>query len=412
MNDTITELSRKSSNPATDDKKKNNQLNSFFHKDQRINYSDGLNLRVVSTKKELINFFLAPWNIYKHDDYWIPPLLGELKNFFSKNNPFWNHTEAKLFILFRNEEVIGRIGVFVDYLYCEKVNEKVGFFGFFECIENYDCAEILLSAAQNWLKTKNIVLIQGPINGRIDNGCGFLYDGMNTFPSILSVHSPLYYNSFAEKFGFVPIRDFVEYRLDLQGPIPEKVKQKSRVCSEMGIKIRKLNRMRTRKELDWWIPLFLETFQDHWGFVPVSSDEVRLRYGIKQLRWIVEPNLFLIAEINNEPIGYIWSTPDYNQILKEINGKIELLNIFKLLYNKKKINTGKIQYIGVKKSFRNKDISTLLNYKTIVEMKKMGYINAVVSCIDAKNTNAILTISNTGAIPYRKYRIYGKSIDK
>ncbi len=393
------------------DKIQNTKINSFMHKEPKIALSNGLDLQVVSTKKDLMDFFLIPWNIYKNDSYWSPPLLGEFKDFFRQNNPFWEHADAKLFLLYKSEKIIGRIAAFIDHLYCGTIKEKIGFFGFFECIDNYEYAEILLSAAQNWLKSKDIKIMQGPINGRIDNGCGFLYDGNNTFPGILSVHSPLYYNSFAETFGLAPIRDFIEYYLDLQNPIPEVVKQKASNCSERGITIRKFNRVRTRKELDWWIPLFLETFQNHWGFVPVSVDEVRLRYGIKQLRWIVDPDLFLIAELNNEAIGYIWSTPDYNQILRKINGKNELANIFKLIYNKKKINKGKIQYIGVKKECRTKDVSALLNYKTIIEMKKMGYKSTVVSCIDAKNTNAIRTISNTGAKPYRKYRIYGKSID-
>jgi hypothetical protein len=410
MKNTVNKLSETNFHYINDGNIQRNNIYPYFHKKDTIDYSNGLNLRVVSNKKDLMNFFLIPWKIYKHDPYWIPSLLGDMKNFFSKKNPFWIHSEAKLFILLKNEEIVGRIAAFIDYLYCKKIHEKVGFFGYFECFDHYEYADILFSAAQNWLKSKNISRMQGPINGRIDNGCGFLYSGENTYPGILSVHSYLYYNSFAETFGLDPIRDFVEYRLDLQKSIPDEVKQKSRKCSESGVKIRTFNRMRTKKELDWWAPLFLETFQDHWGFVPVPADEVRLRYGIKQLRWIVEPNLFLIAEINNKPIGYIWSTPDYNQILKKINGKIDLLNIFKLIYNKSKINKGKIQYIGVKKEFRHKDISSLLNYKTIIEMKKMGYKSTVVSCIDAKNTNAIQTISNTGAIPYRKYQIYGKNI--
>lgn len=412
MNKTGNELFKTSSKLTNNPKKKNDKKNSFFHNEKRITFPNDLTLHVVSNKKDLLDFFLTPRNIYNNDPYWIPPLLDEMKNLFDKKNTFWNHAEAKLFILFKKEKIVGRIAGFIDQLYCDTVNEKIGFFGFFECINNYDYAEILLSAVQNWLKSKDITAMQGPINGRIDIGCGFLYDGKDTYPSILSVHCPFFYNSFAESFGLVPIRDFVEHYLDFQTPIPHEIKEKSRKCSKDGIEIRKFNRMRTRKELRWWIPFFLDTFKHHWGFVPVPIDEVRLRYGIKQLRWIVDPNFFLIAEKNNEPVGYIWSTPDYNQILKDINGKNEIINILKLIFNKKKINRGKIQLIGIKKEFRNNDISALLNDKTILEMKKMGYASTIVSIIDTKNEKPMKIMSKTGGKPYRKYRVYTKNIDK
>jgi len=96
---------------------------------------------------------------------------------------------------------VGRVAVIIDYRYCETVGEKVGFFGFFECIQDYNIFSALLDVSQRWLASKGLSVMRGPINGRVDVGCGFLYTGFDSPPSLLSSYSPPYYISFAEKFG-------------------------------------------------------------------------------------------------------------------------------------------------------------------------------------------------------------------
>jgi len=154
----------------------------------------------------------------------------------------------------------------------------------------------------------------------------------------------------------------------------------------------------------------LETFKDHWGYVPVSGEEVRSRFGVKQLRWIVDPDLFLIAEKNDEPIAYIWSTPDYNQIFKKMNGKFNIIQTMDFLLKKNQIKKGILQFIGIKKGVRNQNIGSLLNYKILVEMKNRGYTVAEVGWIDEQNIVAHKTISYTGATVYKIFRVFEKNI--
>ena len=283
-------------------------------------------------------------------------------------------------------------------------------FGFFECINDYDCAEALFQSAQKWLVLKNMDIIRGPINGRIDIGCGFLHTGFNSRPSLLSSYSPPYYTSFAEKFNMKKARDQLLYYIDLKKPIPKKLQEKAQQCAASDIKIRKFNRLRANKEMNWWIDFFLETFVEHWGYVPVSHNEVKTRFGIKQLRLIVDPDLFLIAEFNGLPVAYIWSTPDYNQIFKNMNGRLGPYQLLKILLMKKRINKGKMQFISIKKEFRNKNIGSYLNYKTLVEMKHRGYLGVEVGFIDEKNDIAHTTIAITGANMYKRFRIFDKNI--
>jgi len=375
-----------------------------------LHHYKNLSVETVNTIKDFKKFYNFSFELYKDDLNWVAPFWIEHKDFFKKNNPFWKHSDVKLFIAYKNGEIVGRIAAIVDNLYCDIQKEKIGLFGFFECIKDYKCAEALFQTAQNWLSSKGMVKMQGPIDGRIDIGCGFLYSGFNKSQSLLSSYSPEYYIAFAEKFDMIKTRDFLMYYIDLKKPIPKKFQEKARQCAASGVTIRAFNRLRTQKELKWWIIFFLESFADHWGYVPVSPDEVKSRFGIKQLRWFVDARLFLIAEFNNSPVAYIWSTPDYNQIFRKMNGQFNLFQMFQFFFKKKQINKGKLHFIGIKKEFRDQNIGSYLNYESLVEMKNRGYLYAEVGLIDEENTVAHATISITGAKPYKKFRVFEKNL--
>lgn len=364
------------------------------------------NIEIVNNFESFKNFYNLNFRLYKDNPLWVPPFWYEFKDFFKKNNPFWAHSDCLLFLLKKNNIVIGRIAAIIDYKFCEVTHKKVGYFGFFECINDYKSSEILFETAMNWLKFKKIDYMRGPIDGRIDIGCGFLIEGFDSRPCILSSYSPPYYFTFAKKFKMKKIRDLYLYYIDLTKNIPEQLKEKSLECVKLGIKIRRFNRFKSNKELRWWVNLFLETFSDHWGYVPVSPEEVKTRFGVKQIRWYIDSDLFLIAELNGLPVAYLWSTPDYNQIFQKMNGKLGPYQLAKFLITKRKINMGKLSLIGIKKECRIKNIASGLNYLILVEMKKRGYIGAEVGWIDEENDAAHKTIAITGAKVYKKYSVF------
>ena len=378
---------------------------------ERRNFPNNLSIETVSNFKHFKKFYNFPFQLYEDNPFWVPPFWYGFKVFFKKKNPFWMHSECKLFIARKNNKVVGRIAAIIDYKFLETVDEKIGYFGFFECNEDFKCAETLLQSAQDWLVSKEMTVMRGPIDGRIDIGCGFLHTGFNSLPSLLSSYSPPYYISFAEKFDMKKARDQLLYYIDLTKPIPTKLKERAQQCSASGIKIHPFNRLHTQKELKWWVDLFLQTFADHWGYVPVSADEVKSRFGVKQLRWFVDSKLFLIAEFKGSPVAYIWSTPDYNQIFQKMNGRLGPYQLLQFLFMKNRINKGKLPLIGIKKEFRNQNIGSYLNYETLVEMKKRGYNGAEVGWIDEENAAARATIDITGAKLYKKFRVFDKNID-
>jgi len=373
-------------------------------------FSNEIHVQPVQSFKNFKLFYNVPFQVYRNNPLWVSPFWYEMKTFFKKKNPFWSHADGCLFVVQKNNAVVGRIAAIIDDAYCKVVGENIGYFSFFECVEDYDCAEALLLTAQELLAGRGMRVMRGPIDGRIDVGCGFLYTGFNVRSSLLSTYSPAYYVSYAEKFGFKKSRDFISYYVDLTKPIPKKLEEKAQQSTASGIQVRPFHRLRTRKELTWWVDLFLETFSEHWGFVPVTTEEVKTRFGIKQLRWFVDSRLFLVAEYKGEPIAYLWSTPDYNQVFQSMNGRLGPYQLLHFFISKRKIDTGKLHFIGIKKEFRNRSIASLLNYYALKEMKDRGFVGAEIGVIDENNANAHTTIAITGATVYKTHRVFEKDL--
>jgi len=364
----------------------------------------------VTSLDEFKTFYRVPFRVYQDNPYWVAPFWQEHRDFFRAKNPFWSHAEAMLYIARKNNEVVGRIAGIIDHSFCDLVGSKIGYFGFFECIDDYEVASTLWSTAEDWLRSHGMVTMRGPIDGRIDIGCGFLYEGFQSRPMVLSSYTPSYYITFAEKHGLAKIRDFFHYYIDLTKPLPGRLKEKAEQCAASGVTLRPFHRLRTNKELTWWIPLFLETFADHWGYVPVSKEEVMTRFGVKQLRWIADPRLFVVAEVDSEPIAYLWATPDFNQLFQTMRGHLGFRQYLQVLVKTRTITAGKLHFIGIKKECRHRHVASYLNHEVVAEMQRRGYKGVEVGWIDEMNTHAHQTIAITGATVYKKHRVFEKPL--
>ena len=369
--------------------------------------SNEITIKNVCNLEDFKEFYNIPWLVYKNDDAWVPPLWEELKSFFKKKNPFWSHADGQLFIAYRDGKALGRIAAIIDYLFVEKENKKIGYFGFFESINDYEIASALFDSAKKWLINKQMQKMRGPIDGRVDVRCGFLLNGFGEQPYIFASYNPEFYLDFVKKYGMEKCRDQFVYYLDLSNPIPDYLKVAADKVKKMGIKIRGFNRFMANSEIDWWVPMMMKVFSFHWGYVDVSEEEVKNRFGINQMSWIADPGLFLVAEDpDGKPIAFKWTTPDYNQVVKKLNGKLGILGYFKFLYYMRRIDRGRLNFVGIKKEWQGKGIGSAMNYHTLVEMKRRGYSGAECGWIDEKNVASQRTIEKTGAKFEKRYRVF------
>ena len=153
----------------------------------------------VENKKQLKKFIDFPWKIYKDSRFWVPPLKIDVEEILSDKNAFWLHAKKQLFLVCDEQgETLGRIAAIIDYNYVSFQNDKCGFFGFFECVDDISVARILFDNAKSWLNEQGIYKIMGPMNPSTNDEYGFLMEGFNISPAIMMSYTPEYYLCLAE----------------------------------------------------------------------------------------------------------------------------------------------------------------------------------------------------------------------
>jgi hypothetical protein len=360
----------------------------------------------VKNQKDLMTFVQFPWEIYQGDRFWVPPLIKDQLLKLSPDHPFRAHSEMILFLARRGDKMIGRIAGIIDHHYIEVHQEKVGFFGFFESIPDPEVSGFLLTRVAEWLKEHGMEKMAGPMNPSTNDECGLLIEGFDSSPCLMMPYNPRYYPPLFEGFGLRKRMDLYAYlleesffHLDRLDRITERLKKR-----EPQLHVRPINLRHFDEELMIIKEVYNQAWSKNWGFVPMTDEEVNLL--AKELKPLVVPDLVLFAYWGEEPVGFSVSLPDYNEVLKHLNGKIGILGALKFLYYSKKINKIRVVLLGVKHAFQKKGVEGLLYIETFRRGIRKGYHRSECSWILEENVLMQHGIEAMGGRRYKCYRIY------
>ena len=169
----------------------------------------------VSDRRDLDAFIKLPFNLYRNDPNWVPPLLfRERQRFDPKTNPFLQHADAQLFLAHHDGQTVGRISAQVDHEHNRFHEERTGFFGFFESEDDPDTARALLGAAGGWLRERGMEAVRGPLSFSINQEVGLLIEGFDMPPMVMMAYSRPYYGRLIESAGYEKVKDLYAWRYD------------------------------------------------------------------------------------------------------------------------------------------------------------------------------------------------------
>jgi GNAT superfamily N-acetyltransferase len=365
----------------------------------------------ASTKKELDQFIRFPWKVYGDTPNWVPPLLSEMQFVLGGKNPFFHHAEAAYFLAMKNDAIVGRIGALIDRNHINVHNEQAGFFGFFECLPDPEAAQKLYSAAENWLKQRDIKIMRGPMNPSANDECGFLLDGFGSPPMIMMPYTPAHYLDYAERAGLVKAKDLYAYiSVIREVSAGDRLRKMEAVVKRRlpGLVVRPANMKHFNRELEAIKDIYNSAWSHNWGFVPMTNEEIDSL--AKRLKPLIVPELLIIAEIDGDPAGFFMAVPDYNQVLSRINGRLGPFEIMKFLWYSRKITDIRVLTMGVKEKYRKKGIEGLLYLESFRAAMSRGYERAEMSWVLEDNDLMKKGCEVMGGKLYKKYRIYEKKI--
>lgn len=368
---------------------------------------DALKVRPITSQKDIMKFIKFQWKIYQNDPYWVPPLLMDRKKILSKEkNPFYQHADLQMFLAERNGEIVGRIAAIKNDLHNQVHNDKVGFFGFFECINDQDVATKLYDAAAEWLRSKGFDTMRGPANPSSNDDWGFLLEGFEDSPRILMPYNPKYYLDLTEKYGFCKAKDLYAWKVSNKKLIQsEKLKRVAELAAKRsGLIVEQLDMKNFRNEVEKFKYVYNKAWALNWGFVPLTEAEIDAL--AKDLKQLVEPSLVIFARIGNELVGAALVMLDYNAIFKSMNGRLFPFNFIKMFTQKKKIEWARIITLGIIPQYQKRGLDAVLYWEIVQRAERLGIFLGEASWILEDNDMMNRGAEVMNAEIYKKYRLY------
>lgn len=374
--------------------------------------SSPIRIEPVSTRRQLKDYILFPFRLYRKDPYWVPPLIGDrMKHFDPHHNPFFEHAEIKMFRALRDGKTVGTITAIDDQLHPQVWNESVGFFGEFEVIEDYEVARQLLDAARAWLAGRGRAVMRGPMNLNINDECGLLIDGYDGSPVVMMTYNPRYYQAFLERYGLAKAKDLYAFKLDISRygrnleHLPEQISRVARIAKERyHVEFRKVDMKNLERDVELLKPIHREAWSKNWGALPLSDAEFDyLRAALQQ---VLDPDMSYLAFIDGQAVGVFIVLPDFCQVAKHLNGRLFPIGWAKFLWYKRKVTGFRVLIMGVLEEHRLKGIDSLFYMEGCKVAVRKGYEWAEESWILEDNYKVIRGIEAMGGKRYRTYRIY------
>lgn len=357
--------------------------------------------------KEFIDF---PWEIYRNNPAWVPPLRQEMKRIINpQTNSFLQSGPFRLFLAVKDGVVAGRIMAQIDQKTNAVKDRKAGNISLFESIPDYRVATALFNSAVAFHREHNMTSLLGPVsptNG--DDYRGLLLNDFNRPPVLMNSYNPPYYPEFFERYGFRKQLDLYAYYFDVHVPRTPKAVEYAR--RRYGYTIDPINLARLEKELIDIKRVLDEAMPEEWpNLIPPDLDA--LKKMAKNLRPLVDPNLVFIARHKGRPIGFNLTLPDYNQVLIHLrSGRLFPTGWLKFLYWKRKIDGLRFFVLFVVPEFRKKGVSAAIFLETFAAVQRHGYRWLEGSTIGEINREMRNDVERAGGKHYRTYRIYEKEL--
>lgn len=372
-------------------------------------------MRPVTRSRDLRRFIDLPYRLHAADPVWVPPLRRDVRALLDRQrNPFFQHAAAEYFLAERDGQVVGRIAAIHNQLHNDTHADRVGFFGFFECIDDQSVANALLEAAAAWLTPRGLDTMRGPASFSTNDECGLLVDGFETPPTIMMPHNPRYYPPLLERAGFVKAKDLLVYEgghPTREAPVPDRiVRATTLIAQRMGVTIRPMRMDDFDRELATIKALYEKCWEKNWGFVPMTEAEID--HLAEQFKPVVVADLVPFVEKDGVPVAFGLALPDLNVIFRKNRKGYLLPALIPLLWALKRrtILRTRILLLGVTPEYRGKGLDAVLYHWIWTRAAQHGMYWGEAGWLLEDNPAIIAGMTKMGFVQYKVYRLYDRPL--
>lgn len=369
-----------------------------------------LEVRAVRDRRALKRFIALAHDIYVGDPNWVAPLNRELADTLTPGrNPFWRHADRELFLAERNGRAVGRIAAINDRNYNEYHSSSIGFFGFYESVNDPEVTAALLGATEGWCREAGLARLFGPANPSMNDECGLLVDAFRQPPMIKTCYNPPWYAGLIEQAGYAKVKDLYGFRLDLARNLPEKITRVIEAHKASGdLVTRPVDLRQMARDLGYATEVYNDAWSRNWDFAPMTPAEIDEL--ARQLKPVIVPELCPLVFYKGEIAAMAIGLPDYNQVLIRLRGRMFPFGWLRFLLGRRHINRGRLWALGVKRRFQHLGLGAVMYHEAFAGARRLGYRWGELSWILEDNEAIIRPIRLLGGERYKTWRIYEKPL--
>lgn len=365
-------------------------------------------VKAVATRSERKQFLTLPWQLYRNDPHWIPPLRTNQADMVGyRKHPFYDYATCQTFLAYRNGRTVGRIAAIVNPRHIERYKVQQGIFGFFECENDLEAAQGLFAAAREWFASQGITSMRGPINPSLNHECGLLIEGFDSPPTFMMTYNPPYYAQLIESCGFQKVQDLYAFwgEVGMLGSLDKKLEFiVQEAVNRFKITTRRLDTSRFRDEVRTFLRIYNQSLQGTWGFTPLSDAEVE--HMSKEMKHLIVPEMTTIAEVEGKPVACAFGLLDYNPRIKQIDGRLFPFGFMRLLWNRRAIKKIRLITTNVVPEYQRWGLGVVVLARLVPEALAWGVDEAEFSWVLESNYLSLKSLQRGGAKLAKTYRIY------
>ena len=374
-----------------------------------------IEIKTVSTKKELNTFVRFANNMYKGNKYYVPCMpMDDLKTLDKNYNAAFEFCEAEYYLAYKDGKLVGRVAAIINHKANKAWNVNQVRFGWIDFIDDLEVSKALLDAVIAFGKSKGVNQIVGPLGFTDFDPEGMLVEGFDRISTMALIYNHPYYPEHMKKHGYEKETGWVEYRLTLPDQLPERhTKVAEFVMSRYGLKIVKKTKSQVHKEKygQKIFQLINETYCNLYGFSLLSEKQID-QFVDTYLGVIDMEMLTFVEDRNGNLIAAGLTMPSIAETLQKCNGEMLPFGWFQLLRTMywKKPDTVEMLLIGVKPEWQSRGVNSLVFVDLLDRFKRMGfkYAETNANLEDNHKVQAMWTVFEREQ--HKKRWVFGKEI--
>ena len=316
----------------------------------------------VTTPQLLETFVDLPWSIYRESDPWVPSLRkDDISLLTPGRHPFWETARRELFLAFRDSRPVGRIAAIVDDKANAYAGERCGAIGFFECQQDKETAFALFASARDWHREQGMLFQRGPLNPSTNYTCGLLVDGFDVPPGLMMPWNPPYYLDLFNAWHFRKEQDLFAYHIykDTLHLAPWLDQELKRLKDKGDFTYRQSTKATLAEDVRTMLDIYSESWAKNFCFTPLSERESQAL--VKELVAYLDSRFFVLFFHEGEPAGGMVALPNFNPLLRRLNGRLGLLAPWHYFRTRRELKEGyRIMLFGIREKFRLLGLPLLL----------------------------------------------------